>query len=209
MRLVSLARSAWWNLVHRDRVDAALDDEVAAYVALLSEEYERGGLSPSEARRAALLATGGSTQVKEATRDAWIGISIGSLARDVRYALRSLAKAPAFVAIAVLTLAIGIGGATAVFTVINAALLRPPPGMADPSRMVTMERVQPTTSFDDFSYPDARDYDAQSTTLSGIAAYNGTHMALGDVQYAPVDRQVDCMSRNDGLEHRRGVDEEL
>src|SRR6185503_15590652 len=145
---------------------------------LLTKDYEGRGLSPTDARRAALVATGGSTQVKEATRDAWLGSSIAALARELRYAWRSLARSPGFVAIAIVTLGVGIAGSTTIFTVVNAALLRPPPDIAAPAELATMERVQPTSTFDDFSYPDAKDFDAQTTTFAGIAAYNGTYMSL-------------------------------
>ncbi|MFN2565692.1 MAG: ADOP family duplicated permease, partial [Gemmatimonadaceae bacterium] len=81
------------------------------------------------------------------------------------------------------TLALGIGGATAVFTVINASLLRPLPAVAEPERLVSVERVQtaPTRrTIAEFSYPDYRDLREHSTTLTGLAGYNGTSMALED-----------------------------
>ena len=137
-------------------------------------------MTPSMARRTALVETGGVERVKEATRDAWIGNALATSTREVRYALRSLRRSPAFVAIAVATLAIGIGGATAVFSVINASLLRPLQAVADPDRLVSVERVLPDKTLDDVSYPDYLDIRAQTTTLSGLAAYNGTSMALED-----------------------------
>ena len=72
--------------------------------------------------------------------------ALATFAREMRYALRTLRRAPAFLAIAVGTLAIGIGGATAVFTVIKGSLLRPLPAAADADRLVTIERVDPTTA---------------------------------------------------------------
>lgn len=183
MRLVALLRSLGSNLLRRERGEEALDKELCAYVDLLAAEYERAGMTPALARRAALVATGGIEQVKEATRDAWVGNALVTAARELRYALRTLRRSPAFLAVAVGILAIGIGGATAVFTVIKASLLRPLPGVADPDRLVTVERVQrvpATRMIAEFSYPDYRDLREQSTALTGLAAYNGTSMALKD-----------------------------
>jgi predicted permease len=180
MRLRTLLRSLWWNIVHRDRVNRALDDEVRSYVDLLAAEYERNGMVPMVARRAALVDTGGVERVKDAARDAWIGATLATTTRELRYALRSLRRSPAFVAIAVVTLAIGIGGATAVFSVINASLLRPLPAVAEPDRLVSVERVAPDKTLDEFTYPDYLDARAQATTLTGLAAYDGTSMTLED-----------------------------
>ena len=122
---------------------------------------------------------------KHATRDTWVGNVLATLSREMRYALRTLRLAPGFLAVAVATLALGIGGATAVFTVIKGSLLRPLPAAADPDRLVTIERVDPTTAaaesgYPVFSYPDYLDLRARSRTLSGIAGFDGTSMAVKD-----------------------------
>src|SRR6185503_10552202 len=100
-RTVTWLRSLWWNLARRDRVDAALDDEIRTYVELLAADYERQGMSPADARRAALVATRGVDQVKEATRDAWAGNAIATAQRELRYAVRTLGHAPRFLIVAV------------------------------------------------------------------------------------------------------------
>lgn len=179
MRFVTRLRSLWWNLAHREQVDAALDDEVRAYVELMAAEHERAGMSPADARRAALIATRGVDNVKEATRDAWMGNGIAVAARELRYALRSLRRSPAFAAIAIATLGIGIGGATAIFTAVEAVFLRPLSAVSEPERLISAERIEVATSvLDDFSYQDYRDLRAQATTLAGLAAYNGTSVML-------------------------------
>lgn len=178
MRIMALVRSLWWNLVRRDRVEGALDDELRDYVDRLAADYERAGMAPALARRTALVDTGGIEQVKEATRDAWVGNAFATGVRELRYALRSLRRSPAFLAIAIVILAIGIGGATAVFTVIKASLLRPLPAAAEPDRLVTVERVQPTRMVAEFSFPDYSDLNEQTTALTGLAGFNGTSMAL-------------------------------
>jgi predicted permease len=180
MRIVAALRSLWRNVARRTRAESALDEELHAYVDLLTAEYERAGMTPAAARRAALVETGGIEQVKEATRDAWLGNVFATGARELRYALRTLRRSPAFLFIAIATLAIGIGGATAVFTVIKASLLRALPGVAEPDRLVSIERTQRERTIAEFSYPDFRDLRASATSLAGLAAYNGTSMALED-----------------------------
>ena len=179
-RIAARVRSLWWNLVRRERVEQALDDELRAYVDCLAAEYEEKGMPPAEARRAALVDTGGVEQVKEATRDAWSGDLLFSTARELRYAVRALRRSPMFFAIAVTTLALGIGGATAVFTVVNGSLMRPLPGVAEPESLVTVERVQSTRIIAEFSVPDALDLNERTTALTGVAGFNGTSMALVD-----------------------------
>jgi predicted permease len=179
-RLFAHLRSLWWKVFRRERLEAELENELSAYVDLLAFEYERNGMTPAEARRAALVATGGVEQVKERTRDAWTGNVLATGVREVRYAWRTLRRSPAFLGIAVVTLALGIGGATAVFTVINGSLYRPLPGAAEPDRLITVERVQSGRTTAEFSYPDYRDLRAGSSALAGLAAYNGTSMPLED-----------------------------
>jgi len=179
-RIAVLARSLWSNLVRRQRVEEALDDELRAYVDLVAAEYERAGMSPASARRTALVDTGGVERVKEAARDAWVGNALAQSSRELRYSLRSLRRSPTFLGVAVATLGIGMGGSTAVFTVIKGSLLRPLPGVAEPTRLVSVERVQSGRLIAEFSYPDYQDLRAHSTTLAGLAAYNGTSMALVD-----------------------------
>ena len=178
MGALSRLRALWFNLVHRREVDAALDDELRAYVDLLAADYERRGMSPPEARRAALVASGGIEQVKESTRDAWVGESIATAARTLRHAARSLGRSPVYVITAVLTLAIGIGGATALFTIVKGSLLRPLPAVADPDRLVSAEPVRGSTGLYDFSYADFNDFRTSVRSLSGLALYDGTSMAF-------------------------------
>lgn len=181
MPILARVRSLWRHLVHRTRADAELDDELRAYVALLAEEHERAGMTRDEAFRRARIETGGVQQVKESTREAWVGNAVATYARELRYAIRSLRRSPAFVVIAITTLALGIGGATAVFTVIKGSLLRPLPGVAAPDRLITVDvRVQGRPDAWPMSYPDYRDLRDRATVLAGLAAYNGTYMTVVD-----------------------------
>jgi predicted permease len=179
-RISSLPVTLWSRLVRRGRVEQSLDEELRAYVDALAAEYQRKGMGSSDARRAALIETGGIEQVKEATRDAWAGDTIASAARELRYALRALRRSPSFLAIAVVTLGLGIGGATAVYTVIKGSLLRPLPAVANPEELVTVERAEKNEAVGEVSYPDFRDILGQMTTLTGLAGFNGTSVQLED-----------------------------
>jgi predicted permease len=136
MFLARLA-SLWRNLRHRDRAERDLDQEVTSYAALLEDEKVAHGMRPEEAKRAALVEVGGLEQLKEDVRRVRMGAWIETFWRDVRYGIRSLARTPAFTAAAVVALALGIGATTAIFSVVDAVLLRPLP-YHDPDRLAVV-----------------------------------------------------------------------
>ena len=106
------------TLTRGARLDADLDDELRAYVEQLTEEKIAAGLAPERARREALLEVGGVEQVKERVRDVRVGIWLDTVWQDVRYALRGFRKAPWFTATAVVSLALGIGLNSTLFSAI-------------------------------------------------------------------------------------------
>jgi putative ABC transport system permease protein len=154
------------------RLDDDLDREMAAHVALLTEDYVRRGLSRDEARRAALVRFGGPMQLKEQQREDRGLPFVDTTLQDVRYGFRALCRNPAFALVAIGTLAIGIGAGTAVFTIARAVLLRPLP-YADPDQLVRVFETNPLKNWArNIAAPaNYADWKTQNSVFADIAAY--------------------------------------
>ncbi len=142
---LSRLASFWRNVFHRQQVERDLDDELHAYVDLLSDEKVRAGMPPVEARRAAAIEAGAVEQIKEEVRDVRMGFFVEAVIRDLRYALRSLRRSPGFAAVAVLSLGVGLGLVTTMFAILDATT-HPWVPYRDPDRLYTVRYWLSTTS---------------------------------------------------------------
>src|SRR5262249_31385477 len=151
-----------------ERVDQDLDEEIRSYLAALVEEKVAAGMPLEAARRAAAIEVGGVEQVKERVRQTRAGALLESLLQDLRYGLRTLAKNPGFTAAAVLTLGLGIGANTAIFSVVDGVLLSPLAGR-DPDRLVMLWESTQTTPRIPVSYPNYLDWQQRARSFADIA----------------------------------------
>ena len=162
--------------------DRELDEEMSVHLELAIEENLERGLSPSEARRQAFVRFGGQQQTRENHREARGLPLVETLLQDLRFALRLLRKSPAFTAIAVLTLALGIGANTALFSVINGVLLNPLP-FPHANRIVVMFQDKSDFPKGSISYPNFLDWRQDNRCFEAIAGYrwgDGTIRGTGE-----------------------------
>ena len=152
MAPLSRLASLWKNLVHRGRVERELDEELQATLDAIVDDRMRAGMRPDQARRAAMIELGGVEAVKAYVRDARAGARLEVLAQDVRYAVRLLRRAPAFTAVAVITLALGIGANTAIFSIVDSLLLRDLP-VKEPGRLAVLTDDRMLIEGNTWTYP--------------------------------------------------------
>lgn len=182
MPLIPRLTSLWRNLFHKDRVDQEFSEEIQSYLDMLTEAKIRQGLTPREARRNALIEVGGVEQVQEKVREIRMGQFIETAWRDIRLGVRTLVHSPIFTAVTVLSLALGIGANTAIFSVVNGLLLRPL-SYPESEQLVDVWHTPPQQSFpglDRFSVSPANylDWKAQSNSFEQIAVYGYSGLSL-------------------------------
>jgi hypothetical protein len=176
-RLATVVR---W-IAHRSRAERDLDDELRAFVDLATADRMRDGAPADEARRLAVLDLGGVEQAKEHVRADRHGGWLDEVGRDVRYACRTFLRNPGFTAVVVLTLSLGIGANTAIFSLIDALMLRWLP-VPNPQELVQVTlrssnpRESPGTSF---SYAIVRALDDQREIFGGVAGFSSFTFDMG------------------------------
>ena len=168
-RLLALTRTR--------RLDRELDDEVRAHLELAERDARAAGLSPEEARRAARRNFGGLEQMKETHRDERSVRWLDTLTKDVRYGLLMLVRDPGFAVVAISVMAIGIGANTAMFSLVDAVLLKPLP-FANPDRIVRVMEAPTPTSRNGIATLNFVDWKRLSTSFEALSATRGLSVAL-------------------------------
>lgn len=135
--MVSHLRAFWRNIFKRQHANEDLDEEIRGYLEMTAAEKVLRNMAPEEALRQARRELGGVEQVKQSVRDIRAGASMDIVTQDVRYAFRTLSRNLAFSSVVVLTLALGIGANTAIFTIVNGVLLKPLP-YPEPDRVLML-----------------------------------------------------------------------
>jgi hypothetical protein len=163
------------SLLHPRVAEHDLDEEIRFHIDLETEKNLRMGIAPGEARRRALVAFGGVQRTKEDHRDVRGSPWIAEGVRDVRFALRALRRTPSLTVAAILTLALGIGAYTALFSAVNAVILRPLP-FSDPGRLVMLWEENPDKGWHQGTAAPANmlDWREQVHAFEDVAAYNGS-----------------------------------
>ena len=177
--------SRYVALFDRKKLDGDLDEELRVHIDLAIAENLRNGMSADQARTAALRSFGGITQIRETYRVQRGVPGLEPALRDIRYAVRQLCKSPGFALTAILTLALGVGAATSVFSVVNAVLLKPFT-FRDPARLVVLReteddagRSERTAIPDNYRHFLRLKRDAKTLEDAAIFAQRGLSVAIG------------------------------
>src|SRR5215471_10843885 len=164
-------------LYRSDEVHQEIEAELQFHLEMRTEENIRSGMTPEEAGSEAQKRFGPAGRIKEDGYDVRGGRWLETIWRDTRYAIRLLIKRPGFTVVAILTLGLGIGANTAIFSVINALLLRPLP-IERPGELVTLNTTFEGHSFTTFSYPNYKDYRDRNQAFAGLIAYQFAPLSM-------------------------------
>ena len=183
MRVLRVWLSRLAGLLGQKRPDSELAAEWESHIAMQAEEYQRRGMNSEEARRQAIIKLGGREQAQENYRDQQSVPFLENLFQDIRYGLRMLRANTVFTLVAVITLALGIGANTAIFSIVNGVLLRPLP-YEDPAKLMRVYNTAASKGLDLFggSPPDFRSLRERNHTFSGISAvyFDAFNLTGGD-----------------------------
>jgi predicted permease len=179
MKLLAHLRSLGNKFFRRSQTESDLKEELCSHLELQTHDLERSGLSRAEAARRARIEFGSTERIKEECREALGGNFVDTVIQDVRFSLRTLRKSPAFFAVAVITLALGIGATVAAFSVVNSVLLRPF-GFSNSEKLLWIYSQRPDNPRANFSLPEYCDYRDQNTSFDGLAAIASFNPGLSD-----------------------------
>jgi predicted permease len=176
MRLLHRLASVVRGMVARDRAERDLHEELEAFVDMAAADRMRDGAPSAEARRSAVLHLGGLEQAKERVRSARHGARLDEIGRDLRYGIRTLRRSPVFTAVALLTLALGIGANAAIFSILNVVILRPL-GYPAPEQLLRLTAHFPVGSLHGFrlSTPEYLEFREMNRSFAEVGAF-----AVGD-----------------------------
>jgi predicted permease len=155
---------------HRQKRERELDEELQSHLQMAAQDRTDRGETPGQARDAALRELGNVGLIKEVTREMWGWTSLERLIEDLRYGARMLRKSPGFTAVAILTLALGIGANTALFSVVNGVLLKPLP-YPHPEQLVWLAESKPNFASGSISFPNFRDWRKDNHTFTAMGVY--------------------------------------
>ena len=172
------------SLFQRAQSERELDDELRFHLDRLTAENVEAGMSPKEARRRARIELGGVEQVKERVHEVRWGTMLETFWQDMRYGVRMLRRNPGFTTVAVLTLALGIGANTAIFSVVNAVLLRPLPYDNPHQLVMVWETIREAGYQTGPSYPNFEDWREQNQVFEQMVAFRSLDYTLTGVEEA-------------------------
>ena len=206
MSLQSRMRSWSRNLLHRSRTESDMDMELRSHIETYAEDLIRTGVSPAEALRRARIEFGGMERVKEECRESRGVHFIETLLQDLRFAFRMLRKSPGFTTVAVLTLALGIGANTAIFSLVDGVVLRPLP-YPQPDHIVYFGWQNKQNFIPDLNVPEfafIRDHATSFAALAGFQGVNDKQLTEGASK-----RWVGAAIISDGFFESLGVNPQI
>ncbi|WP_158748062.1 ABC transporter permease [Acidobacterium sp. S8] len=169
MRFIEYLRSLSSTLLRRGRINGEMEEELRSHVQHRADDLERSGMPRAEAKRRAQIEFGGHERYRQESHESLAGNYLETFSQDVRHSVRVLWKSPGFTAVAVFTLALGIGANAVVFSVMNALILRPL-NVPNPQSLYMLEKGKDNVPMQ--SYPDYADLRDRNRNFDGIAAYS-------------------------------------
>src|SRR5215468_3827899 len=171
-------------LFRKKQLEDELDEELRGFIEAAAVEKIKAGMTREEALRAARVQMGSPAAVRDQVHESSWESVIDGVWQDLRYGLRILRNNPGFTALAVITLALGMGASTTVFGWIDAVLVHPIPGIERPNEIVALENVTPDGQPITTSYPDFQDYRDHLNLLAGVAVARHTSVSIGEPEHA-------------------------